>query len=147
MALEVREIESSEYERVAEVVNSSFQHLAVQYQSLKGIATFTQYSSSGAIAERDLAGATTYVALIQNIIIGTLQVSDGNHVAMLFVLPELQSRGVGRALVKVADAQSGLKTVNASVNSVMAYMRYGFMPCGADQVAPDGVRFVPMKRS
>jgi predicted N-acetyltransferase YhbS len=147
MALEVRKIMSTEYERVADVVNSSFQHLAVQYQSPKGIATFTQYSSSDAIAERDLAGATTYVALIQNIIIGMLQVHDGSHVAMLFVLPELQSRGVGRALVKAADAESKLKTVNASVNSVMAYMRYGFMPCGADQIAPEGTRFVPMQRT
>lgn len=137
----------TEYERVAEVVSSSFQHLAVQYQSAQGIATFTQFASHEAMAARDLAGAMTYVALIQDVIIGMLQVRDGSQIAMLFVLPELQSRGVGRALVKAADAEGQLKTVDASVNSVMAFMRYGFMPCGADQIAGDGLRFVPMQRS
>jgi hypothetical protein len=28
----------------------------------------------------------------------------------------------------------------------MAFMRYGFMPCGADQVDQNGWRNVPMRR-
>ena len=56
-------------------------------------------------------------------------------------------RGVGRALMKAADDEAKLLTVDASVNSVMAFMRYGFMPCGADQIAAMGMRFMPMKRA
>ena len=146
MALLVRKVLPHEYARATEVIMTSFEHLAVQYQTPQGIAYFKQFASADAIAERDRCDSATYVALIQNVIIGVLQLS-GQHIELLFVLPELQSRGVGRALVKAADAECRLATVNASVNSVMAYMRYGFMPCGADQVAPTGVRFVSMQRS
>jgi len=145
MALLVRPVQPDEYARVADVVISSFEHLAVQYQTPAGVAYFKQFASADAIAKRDQSDSMTYVALIQNVIVGVLQVR-GAHVELLFVLSELQSRGVGRALIKAADAQCQLKTVNASVNSVMAYMRYGFMPCGADQIADTGVRFVLMQR-
>lgn len=147
MALVVRKILPNEYERMAEVAMSSFEHLAIQYQSPNGIAYFKQFASVDAIAARDGLNSVSYVALIQNVIVGVLQVQDHQHIELLFVLSELQSRGVGRALIKAADAECKLKTVNASVNSVMAYMRYGFMPCGADQIAPSGLRFVPMQRS
>ena len=147
MALLVRRILAGEYERVADVITHSFQHLAVQYQTPQGIAAFRQLNSSTALAERDLSDSVTYVAIIQNVIIAALQVREGTHIAQLFVLPEMQSRGVGRALIKAADATTRLQTVNASVNSVMAYMRYGFMPCGADQIAANGMRFVPMQRT
>lgn len=146
MALTVRKALPDEYARIAEVVKTSFEHLAVQYQNPKGIAFFEQFSSGPAIQARDLAGSTTYVALIQNVIIGVLQANQ-QHIELLYVLSELQSRGVGRGLVKAADADCKLKTVNATVNSMMAFMRYGFMPCGADQVADSGLRFMPMQRS
>lgn len=146
MALLVRKVLPHEYARATEVIMTSFEHLAVQYQTPQGIAYFKQFVSAEAIAERDQLGSTTYVALIQNVIVGVLQVR-GQHIELLFVLSELQSRGVGRALVKAADAECKLSTVNASVNSVMAYMRYGFVPCGADQISEAGLRFVPMQRS
>ncbi|MGL4995216.1 MAG: GNAT family N-acetyltransferase [Deefgea sp.] len=143
----VRKILPNEYERMAEVAMSSFEHLAIQYQSPNGIAYFKQFASVDAIAARDGLNSVSYVALIQNVIVGVLQVQDHQHIELLFVLSELQSRGVGRALVRVADDGVRLQTVDASVNSVMAFMRYGFMPCGADQIAQSGWRNVPMKRS
>jgi GNAT superfamily N-acetyltransferase len=147
MALEIREILFSEYERAAEVVWTSFQHLAAQYQSAAGVAQFAQFAQASEIRARDAVGGKCYVAVIQNTVIAVLQVRVDAHVALLFVLPEFQSRGVGRALIKNADADQRLLTVNASVNSVGAYMRYGFMPAGADQSHENGIRFVPMKRS
>ena len=146
MALLVRPVQSDEYARVADVVVSSFEHLAVQYQPPKGIVHFKQFASADAIAERDRSNAKTYVALIQDVIVGVLQVRE-QHIELLFVLSELQSRGVGRAVMKAADDEAKLLTVDASVNSVMAFMRYGFMPCGADQIAAMGMRFMPMKRA
>ncbi len=125
---------------------SSFEHLAVQYQTPQGVAYFKQFASADAIAARDLVSSVSYVALIQNVIVGILQVRDQQQIELLFVLSELQSRGVGRALVRAADDGARLQTVDATVNSVMAFMRYGFMPCGAEQIAVNGMRCVPMKR-
>ncbi|WP_373975852.1 GNAT family N-acetyltransferase [Chitinibacter sp. SCUT-21] len=146
MALEIREIEFAEYDAAAEVVWSSFRHLAAQYQSAAGIEQFKQFAQASEIRARDAAGGCCWVALIQNTVIGVLQTRADAHIALLFVLPEFQSRGVGRALVKAADSKQKLQSVNASVNSVGAYMRYGFMPVGAEQVKAE-IRFVPMKRN
>ncbi|WP_348945556.1 GNAT family N-acetyltransferase [Chitinibacter sp. FCG-7] len=146
MALEIREIEFSEYERAAEVVWASFLHLAAQYQSTAGIEQFRLFAQASEIRARDAVGGLCHVAVIQNTIIGVLQARADSHIALLFVLPEFQSRGVGRALIRAADAQQRLLTVNASLNSVNAYMRYGFMPIGAEQLSDTGIRFVPMKR-
>ncbi|QLI80351.1 GNAT family N-acetyltransferase [Chitinibacter fontanus] len=147
MALEIREILFSEYDRAAEVVWASFQHLAAQYQSPAGIEQFRLFAQASEIRARDAVGGKCYVAVIQNTVIGVLQVRADAHIALLFVLPEFQSRGVGRALIKKADADQRLLTVNASVNSMGAYMRYGFMPVGADQTSESGIRFVPMQRN
>ncbi|WP_297573905.1 GNAT family N-acetyltransferase [uncultured Deefgea sp.] len=146
MALVIRKIVADEYQRAAEVVQTTFAHLAVQYQPPAGVATFARLSTADEIASRDARHSVTYIALIQDVIIGVLQVRSSQHIAMLFVLPEMQSRGVGRALIKAAEQDAPLQTVSASVNSVMAYMRYGFMPCGADQVSSSGIRFVPMQK-
>ncbi|WP_157313930.1 GNAT family N-acetyltransferase [Chitinibacter sp. GC72] len=146
MALEIREIAFSEYERAAEVVWASFQHLAAQYQSAAGIEQFRRFAQASEIRARDAVGGQCHVAVIQNTVIGVLQARADAHIALLFVLPEFQSRGVGRALIRAADAQQRLLTVNASLNSVNAYMRYGFMPIGAEQLSDTGIRFVPMKR-
>ncbi|WP_051534373.1 GNAT family N-acetyltransferase [Deefgea rivuli] len=145
MALEIRLIQAAEYPRASEVVLSTFQHLAAQYQSAAGVKAFAEVATTDAIVARDADGAQTWVAVIQDTIIGVLQVKV-QHIALLFVLPEMQSRGVGRALLKAADTQLRVETVNASANSVSAYMRYGFMPCGAEQTSPDGIRYVPMQR-
>jgi GNAT superfamily N-acetyltransferase len=146
MALTVRPILATEYEQVAQLAWTSFNHLAAQYQSAAGVAQFEQIIQAGEIRARDAAGASTFVALVQDTPIGVLQARADAHIALLFVLPEFQSRGVGRALIKIADEAQKLQTVNASANSVNAYMRYGFMPTAAEQVSESGIRYVPMKR-
>ncbi|QLG87180.1 GNAT family N-acetyltransferase [Chitinibacter bivalviorum] len=147
MALEIRPIALAEYELASQVALNSFTHLAAQYQSAQGVATFAEVASPAQMRARDAAGGATWVAIIQSTIIGLIQVRADAHITLLFILPEFQSRGVGRALIKAADAQQRLETVHASPNSVMAYMRYGFMPIGAEQLSETGIRFVPMKRN
>lgn len=127
---------------------TTFHHLAVQYQSTAGIQAVAALATAAAMAEGDInEEELTFVALIQDTIIGVLKLDLAyQHIVLLFVLPEMQSRGVGRALLKAADALVRMETVNASANSVSAYMRYGFMPCGAEQTSTDGIRYVPMQR-
>ncbi|WP_410497776.1 GNAT family N-acetyltransferase [Chitinibacter sp. S2-10] len=146
MALEIRPILATEYEQAAEVVWASFNHLAAHYQSATGIESFAQIARACEMRARDIAGGVTYIALIQHTIVGVLQVRSGEHISLLFVLPEFQSRGVGRALIRQADAVQRLISVQASSNSVTAYMRYGFMPTGAEQLSETGIRYVPMAR-
>ncbi|WP_051258683.1 MULTISPECIES: GNAT family N-acetyltransferase [Chitinibacter] len=147
MALTVRPIQADEYDTAATVAWASFQHLAVQYQSAQGAAAIAAICSAPEIRARDAAGAATWVALVQDTIIGLIQVRGDGHITLLFVLPELQSRGVGRALIRAADAVCPLRSVNASPNSVMAYMRYGFMPIAAQQTSENGISYQPMQRS
>ncbi len=81
---------------------------------------------------------------------GFISLKDGSRISQLFVAPAFQGRGLGRRLwnqVRVlAGAQEGAAfTVDASLNAVAVYSRFGFVPCGP--VTRDGgVVFLPMHR-
>ena len=56
-------------------------------------------------------------------IVGVIELKQGRHVAMLFVAPEKQMKGIGRKLLSSAlrYAKVGTVTVSASLPSVPAY--------------------------
>jgi GNAT superfamily N-acetyltransferase len=81
---------------------------------------------------------------------GVVAVREHKHLQHLFVVPAYQGRGIGKALWLHARAyalkagNSGVFTVNASMNAVAVYERFGFAATGAAIVA-NGLRFVPMQ--
>ncbi|UXY15405.1 GNAT family N-acetyltransferase [Chitiniphilus purpureus] len=97
------------------------------------------------LALRAAQGQPTWVALAGNEVIGMLHRRDATHLALLFVVPAWQRRGVGRALLAEAERCGRLVTVRASVTALAAYERYGFAATGPLQTQ-SGLRYLPMKR-
>jgi GNAT superfamily N-acetyltransferase len=79
----------------------------------------------------DLLGRrTVFVALVENRIVGTASL-DGEVVRTVFILPEYQGRGIGRALmarVELAAIASNVKilAVPSSVTAEHFYAKLGF---------------------
>ena len=65
---------------------------------------------------------------------------------MLFVDPAAQQQGIGKALMAamIEQARVEVLTVSASLSSVPAYERYGFV-CTADPAESSGLRYQPME--
>lgn len=146
MSLRIRLIAPSEYGLAAQLVLGVFQHSVASSMEPQGVKTFLEYSTSDSIRARDTSGCVTYVALMDSELVGVLHVKNGDHISLLFVRPELQGNGIGRALIRAADATHVLATVNSSTNAVRAYESYGFAASGPALVS-DGIRYVPMQRT
>ena len=131
------------------LVLSVFDAMVAPGFSRQGRKTFHDFVSRFAFSRRPQE-RFALAALRQGELVGVIEVLEGHHVALFFVSPKLQGRGIGGALMRRAvekcrtDAP-GLDavTVNSSPNAVEAYGRMGFTPTGEEQ-EKDGIRFVPM---
>jgi GNAT superfamily N-acetyltransferase len=74
-----------------------------------------------------------WVAESESSLLGFIALRDGSHLFDLFVSPENQRSGVGRALWQFALAHASSPiaerdiTVNASLNAVPVYLAFGFI--------------------
>ena len=81
---------------------------------------------------------------------GAAALRDCRHLQHLFVVPAFQQRGIGRQLWRavrdaaLAAGNAGEFTVNASLNAVPVYQRFGFESVGGPQ-QNKGLIFQPMK--
>jgi GNAT superfamily N-acetyltransferase len=81
---------------------------------------------------------------------GAVAVFEHRHLRHLFVAPKFQGRGIGGQLWAAArDAalvagNPGEFTVNASLNAVLVYQRFGFESVGGS-AQKNGLIFQPMK--
>lgn len=81
---------------------------------------------------------------------GAAALREHRHLQHLFVLPEFQQRGIGWQLWRavrdaaLAAGNPGEFTVNASLNAVPVYQRFGFESVGGPQ-QNKGLIFQPMK--
>jgi len=91
-----------------------------------------------------------WVALDGGDVVGIASMKEHRHLYHLFVQPHQQGRGVARRLWDrlrtraLAGGNTGVFTVNASLNAVPVYRHLGFVTVDAPQ-ARHGVRYQPMQ--
>lgn len=79
-------------------------------------------------------------------IAGYIAFKEGRHVAMLFVAPERQRQGIGKALMAAALEHRRVDrvTVRASHNAVPSHEKNGFVTTGPPGEL-HGLKYVPME--
>ncbi|HET7794137.1 MAG TPA: GNAT family N-acetyltransferase [Rhizobacter sp.] len=97
------------------------------------------------------AGNFSYrVARAGGVLAGVVALRDNAHLFHLFVAEPFQGQGLARRLWSLVEAEArkagnpGLFTVNASLNAVPVYERFGFMRDGEVQHM-HGISFQPMR--
>lgn len=72
--------------------------------------------------------------------------AEMSHIALFFVDPAVHRQGIGRQLFQTYLAEGGWDrvTVHSAPGAVEVYRRLGFSPTAGEQLAPDGIRYVPM---
>ncbi len=136
----------SDATEVSKIVVSAFQDSVASGLSEEGINAFSGLSSPEAFSKRLVEDNTMFVYEEQGQILGMVELKEGRHVAMLFVSPAHQKRGIGQKLIAAALACRRVQsvTVSASIPSVPAYQSYGFNVVGAEE-EKQGLRYVPMQ--
>lgn len=93
---------------------------------------------------------TYFVTEHEGEVVGFIAMRDRTHLFHLFVAAEYQGQGIASRLWRQARehaARAGepsVFTVNSSLNAVVVYERFGFVPSGA-QVQAHGIAFLPMR--
>jgi GNAT superfamily N-acetyltransferase len=114
--------------------------------SIEGVETFQGIASVDGFSNRMKEDNTILVYEENGKVKGVIELKEGRHVAMLFVAPDFQERGVGRALISAITpyTRGETITVSASLNSISAYFRYGFI-CAGDPDEKSGLKYQPME--
>ncbi|SBT16037.1 putative N-acetyltransferase YafP [Marinomonas gallaica] len=143
--MQIRTLQVQDLEAVSAVCMKAFMASVAESLSEEGIATFTKVAASDAFFERMSKDTHMLVALIKDEIVGVAELREGHHVSMLFVRPDHQRHGIGTQLLDalLLLARSPKITVSASLSSIAAYHKYGFIECGdINEIA--GLVYQPM---
>lgn len=142
----IRAMTTADLPRVSQICMQAFMTSVAGTLSQQGIDTFSQIAASESFRTRLENDNTMLVYVDGDDVLGVVELKAGRHLAMLFVDPLHQGRGIGRQLVAtiLRQAETEQVTVSASMSSVLAYLRYGFQCCG--EVAESaGLVYQPMQ--
>lgn len=111
---------------------AAFNEAVAPSLSAAGIATFGSVAAADAFAARLQGDNHILVAEQDARVVGVVELKEGRHLAMLFVDPACQGRGIGHALFEAVllRVREPVLTVRASLNAVPVYERYGFVRDG-----------------
>lgn len=145
-----RQMRHGEESQVVDLVSRVFYQYVAPLYSNEGVTEFMNYADASALADRMQGNNFVLIAALHNEIIGIIEIRENNHIALFFVAPEHQRKGVGRELLKkavhagiVSNPELTEITVNASPNAVSAYRALGFIEM-AEEKTSHGIRFVQM---
>ncbi|ETX11728.1 acetyltransferase [Marinomonas ushuaiensis DSM 15871] len=142
----IRKLEEEDLEAVNAICMDSFLQSVAGSLSDEGITTFSNIAACDAFLGRMKGDNLILVAESDEKIEGVIELKEGRHIAMLFILPERQKNGIGRKLLlsALSYAKTETVTVSASLSSVTAYEKYGFERSGeVDESA--GLVYQPME--
>ena len=135
---------------VIDLVSRVFAQFVAPLYSDEGVAEFMKYADPSIMAERTKGNHFVQVAESHDEIIGIIEIREHSHIALFFVGPEHQRKGIGRELLNKAVQECIASnpelteiTVNSSPNAVSAYRTLGFIERDEEKTA-NGIRFVKM---
>lgn len=145
--MHIRKLTPDDLPRASALCLEAFMQAIAPSLSAQGVATFTQVAAPEAFAERMNGDNLMLACIVEGAIVGLIELTEGRHVAMLFIAPAWQRQGIGTRLMSAAleHARADVVTVRASLPSVPAYQRYGFTLAGeVGEFA--GLVYQPMER-
>ena len=144
--MQIRELEKRDLVRVSALCMKAFMASVAPGLSNEGVETFKSIASVSSFSDRMKQDNKILVCEENGSVIGVIELKEGRHVAMLFVASDYQERGVGRALVSaiMPFTRAETITVSASLNSISAYLQYGFI-CVGDSDEKSGLKYQPME--
>lgn len=145
--MNIRQMKEQDAKAVSAICLSSFLNSVAVTLSDEGVATFFKVAEQGAFLKRMKEDNLMLVSESEGEIEGIIELKEGRHVAMLFVKPEKQKKGIGKKLLTAAlnHAKVNTITVSASLTSVSAYEKYGFQ-CNGEIAESAGLAYQPMMR-
>ena len=129
MTCDIRPAQAGDAADISRVIIRALRETNAKDYTPDIIARF-ELSFSSAAVERLIDQRDVFVAEMDNRVVGTASL-DGHALRTMFVLPDVQGRGIGRLLVQriervARERQLAILTVPATVTAEAFYARLGF---------------------
>ena len=143
--MQIRRAEAADEEALTRIRRRAILALAVPAMSMEQAETWATRAAADRIA-RAIRGHDVWVAM-EGAAVGWVEV-DRDRVAALYVSPSCARRGVGSALLALAETairRSGYATarLESSQNALDLYLRRGYLRCGP----PDAGGAWPLRKA
>ena len=144
--MSTRKIDSKDLHSVSSVCIDAFMGSVAPTLKEEGIKKFQNVASLEGLESRMEADNEMVVYENEGEVVGYIELKEGRHIAMLFVSPSFQKRGVGKLLISkiLPYAKSDIITVSASLTSISAYLNFGF-ECTGEVSESAGLTYQPMQ--
>lgn len=145
LPMRIRPLLETDLDAISAVCIESFMATVAPGLSAQGVTTFLGVASAGAFGARMKEDNAILVAEEEGRPLGVIELKEGRHVAMFFVAPANQRKGIGKALLAAVlpKVRGDVVTVRASLPSVPAYAGYGF-ECSGEVGEVAGLSYQPM---
>jgi len=144
--MSIRKVERADLVCVQAICINAFMESVAPTLTEEGIETFKNIASVSGFAKRMEADNEMLAYEDNGEVVGIIEFKEGRHIAMLFVSPGFQKKGIGGSLVSaiLPYARDNLLTVSASLTSISAYLNYGFK-CSGVIGESAGLKYQPME--
>jgi predicted N-acetyltransferase YhbS len=141
----IRKIRDKDAGEVSLMCSRSFKASIAESLNDEGRETFSKIADSNAFLERMKQDNIILVAVNEHQVLGVIELKARQHIAMLFVDPHFQNKGIGRALFNaiLPFVNTATLTVSASLASIDVYKKYGFK-CAGEVSESAGLVYQPM---
>ncbi len=146
-------MEKGEEHETYELIVRVFHKYVAPVYSENGVSKFLGMLSPDGLSQMK-NGESSFVILAKekSNIAGMLSVINENHIALIFIDPDNQKKGIGKKLIDEAikiclnrNPKLSAITVSSSPNSRVFYEAIGFKVQG-DEIDEDGMCFTPMRK-
>lgn len=147
--IQFREAQPSDVQAITDLVIGMFDKYVGLGFSPEGQSVFRTYCQPNAMLSRLTEGTSFYlVAILEEKIIGMIEIRNSNHIALLFVDDCYHKNGIAKNLVSLAIEKAKVTEidVHSSIYAASIYAKMGFQQLDKEQER-DGIRYIPMKKS
>ena len=146
-----REMNAGEEQTVCDLVEQVFNQFVAEDYEKEGINEFFRFANPDAIKERIRSGNCVLVACQNVELVGMLEFSLPDRIALLFVSARHQGVAknlLAKAVAKICSLNPGLTklTVHSSPYAEVAYQKMGFNKTG-NTITENGITYIPMELS
>lgn len=149
--MEIKKIKTAEIAEACSFIKKVFDEFTAPEYSSGGIRYFYEMISEHSVRKRISIGSMMNVAKIEGRIAGLIEVSDVNHIYLLFITKDFHKKGIARKLMKFSissllenNPELRELTVNSTSSAVIFYEKLGFIKLADMQFKNDIISF-PMK--
>ena len=130
--MEIRKALPADLPIVRDIVQETIRTVYPHYYPAGAVAFFQAHHSDNSMC-RDIADGIVWLGFEGAQAVGTVTIRE-NEILRLFVLPQYQKRGYGRALLTFAEAEISRHypeiLIDASLPAKAIYLKHGYRECG-----------------